>query len=65
MTVDGLYLGVIDDLVIDTDSGALIYILLDADGRDIGMFKTDAQGRVALPYKGIQSVRDVVVVSTE
>ena len=65
MTDDGLLLVTIDDFVIDSQSGALVYILLTKEGRENEMFKTDERGRVVLPFHGIQSVRDVVVINTE
>lgn len=65
MTDDGLLLGRIDDFVIDSNSGALVYLLLNTEGREMEMFKTDDKGRVIIPYRGIQSVRDVVVVNTD
>jgi len=65
MTDDGLLLGKIDDFVIDSQSGALVYVLLTMEGREMEMFKTDDKGRIILPFQGIQSVRDVVVMNTE
>lgn len=65
MTNDGLLLGKIDDFVIDSQSGALVYVLLTMESREAEMFKTDEKGRIILPFQGIQSVRDVVVMNTE
>ncbi|MDD3398880.1 MAG: PRC-barrel domain-containing protein [Candidatus Methanomethylophilaceae archaeon] len=65
MTDDGLFLGRIDDFVMESNSGALVYLLLNTEGREMEMFKTDEKGRVVIPYRGIQSVRDVVVVNTD
>ena len=65
MTDDGLLLGKIDDFVIDSQSGALVYVLLNGEKNETEMFKTDDKGRIILPFQGIQSVRDVVVMNTE
>lgn len=65
ITNDGLLLGKIDDFVIDSTSGALVYVLLTVEERGTEMFKTDDKGRIILPFHGIQSVGDVVVMNTE
>ncbi|MGE4275361.1 MAG: PRC-barrel domain-containing protein [Candidatus Methanomethylophilaceae archaeon] len=65
MTDDGLLLGMIDDFVMESKSGALVYLLLNSEGKEMEMFKTDEKGRIVLPYRGIQSVRDVVVVNSD
>lgn len=65
MTDDGLMLGEIDDVVIDSSSGALVYVLLGVDDTNKEMFKTDEKGRMVLPFREMKSVKDVVVMNTE
>lgn len=63
MTVDGVILGMIDNFVIDTDTGDIQHMLVvPAEDLETRMFQTDAQGRLIIPFKSMKSVKDVVVV---
>ena len=65
MTNDGQILGVLDNFVIDTDTGEIKHILIQpSDAIEVRLYKTDAQGRVILPFKNMRSARDVIVVSS-
>ena len=64
MSEDGQKLGYIDNLVVDTKSGSIQHVLVNPiEEIDPRLFKTDSQGRLVLPFSGIKSVRDVVVIN--
>lgn len=63
MTVDGMILGMIDNFVIDTETGDIQHMLVvPAEDLETRMFQTDAQGRLIIPFRSMKSVKDVVVV---
>lgn len=63
MTSDGMILGTIDNLVIETETGNVQHLLVvpSEDLPNVN-FETDAQGRLILPFKNMKAVRDVVVL---
>jgi len=64
MTKDGQILGMIENFIMDTRSGKVMDVLvIPAEEVEKRLFKTDAQGRIILPFQGMQAVKDVVVVS--
>ena len=63
MSTDGILVGVIDNLVVDTKTGKLEYVLAKvSDQIDPKDYKTDPAGRLVLPFSGIQAVKNVVVM---
>ena len=65
MTREGDVLGVLDDFIANTASGHLDSMLIVPDDRvEPRLFRTDAKGRILLPFKTMRAVRDVVVVET-
>ncbi len=63
MTNDGQILGMIDNFVVDTDTGDMKHVLVTpADEIEPQLFDTDAEGRLVLPFEGMTAVRDVVVM---
>jgi sporulation protein YlmC with PRC-barrel domain len=63
MTNDGQILGMIENFVVDTTTGALEHLLVvPAEEVETRLFQTDAQGRLVLPFNSMKSVKDVVVV---
>lgn len=65
MTKEGDLLGVLDDFIANTRTGHLDSMLVvPADNVEPRLFKTDAKGRLLLPFKTMRAVRDVVVVET-
>ena len=66
MTNDGQILGVIENFIINTATGDLEHVLvIPAEEIDLRTFKTDAQGRLVLPFSEMKAVKDVVVMSIE
>jgi len=66
MTNDGQILGVIENFIINTATGDLEHVLvIPAEEIDLRAFKTDAQGRLVLPFSEMKAVKDVVVMSIE
>ncbi|MFW5903915.1 MAG: PRC-barrel domain-containing protein [Candidatus Saliniplasma sp.] len=63
MTNDGQILGMIDNFVVNTESGDMEHVLVTpAEEIEPRLFDTDAEGRLVLPFKGMKAVRDVVVM---
>jgi sporulation protein YlmC with PRC-barrel domain len=66
MTNDGQILGVIENFIMETATGDLEHVLvIPAEEIDPRMYKTDAQGRLILPFSEMKAVKDVVVMSVE
>ncbi|MBI4417002.1 MAG: PRC-barrel domain-containing protein [Euryarchaeota archaeon] len=64
MTNDGQILGMIENFIVDTRSGKVVDVLVTpAQELETRLFKTDAQGRLILPFQGMQAIKDVVVVN--
>ena len=64
MTNDGQILGMIDNFLINTASGDIQNVLVvPAQEVETRLYKTDAQGRLVLPFSEMRAVRDVVVMS--
>ncbi len=63
MTADGKYLGQVDNVVVDTNSGDLQHLLvIPTEEIDIRDYKTDRTGRVVLPFNKIKSMKDVIIL---
>jgi len=66
MTQDGQILGMIENLMINTRSGKIQDVLvIPAEEVEAKLYKTDAQGRLILPFTGMKSVKDVVVMTVK
>ena len=64
MTNDGQILGMIENLIVDTQSGKVMDVLVvPANELETRLYKMDAQGRIILPFQGMQAIKDVVVVN--
>jgi len=64
MSSDGRYLGQVDNLVVDTNTGKVLHILVIAsDEVDPRKFRQDSQGRLVLPFKKVKSIKDVVIMA--
>lgn len=62
-TGDGMILGVLDNVVIDTNTGEIQHLLIKpSDDLEIRGYQMDAKGRLVLPFKSMKAVKDVVVV---
>jgi sporulation protein YlmC with PRC-barrel domain len=63
MTNDGQILGMIENFIVDTITGELYHVLvIPAEEIEPRLYKTDAQGRIVLPFQNMRAVRDVVVM---
>ena len=63
MTNDGQILGMIENFIVDTGTGELHHVLvIPAEEIEPRLYKTDAQGRLVLPFRNMKAVRDVVVM---
>ena len=64
MTNDGQILGMIENFIVDTRSGKVMDVLvIPAEEVEKRLYKTDTQGRIILPFQGMQAIKDVVVVT--
>lgn len=64
MTNDGQILGMIDNFVLNTQTGDINHVLvIPAEEIDARLFKADGQGRLILPFSEMRDVRDVVVMN--
>jgi sporulation protein YlmC with PRC-barrel domain len=64
MTNDGQILGMIDNFVLNTQTGDIHHVLvIPAEEIDARLFKSDSQGRLILPFSEMRDVRDVVVMN--
>ena len=64
MTNDGQILGMIENFIVDTRSGKVMDVLvIPAEEIETRLYKTDPEGRLILPFQGMQAVKDVVVVN--
>jgi sporulation protein YlmC with PRC-barrel domain len=64
MTNDGQILGMIDNFVLNTQTGDINHVLvIPAEEIDARLFKSDSQGRLILPFSEMRDVRDVVVMN--
>ena len=65
MTKEGDILGVLDDFIASSGTGHIdSMMIVPSDNVEPRLFKTDAKGRILLPFKSMRAVRDVVVVET-
>jgi sporulation protein YlmC with PRC-barrel domain len=66
MTKDGQILGIIDNFVVDSQSGDIMHVLIvPSQEIETRLFNLDAQGRIILPFPAIESMRDVVVMKVQ
>jgi sporulation protein YlmC with PRC-barrel domain len=66
MTNDGQIIGMIENFVVNTRTGELESVLIiPAEEVEPKLYKTDAQGRIMLPFSGMKAIRDVVVMKQE
>jgi len=64
MTNDGQILGMIENFIMDTRSGKVLDVLvIPAEEVETRLYKTDTEGRLILPFQGMQAIKDVVVVN--
>lgn len=63
MTNDGQIIGMIENFVLNTRTGSIEHVLvIPAEEIEPRLYKTDAQGRIILPFSGMKAIRDVVVM---
>ncbi|HEV2231170.1 MAG TPA: PRC-barrel domain-containing protein [Thermoplasmata archaeon] len=63
MTNDGQILGIIENFVVDTVTGAIAHVLVTpSEDVEARLFQTDSSGRLVLPFKSMRAVKDVVVM---
>ena len=66
MTREGDILGKLEDFIANSRTGRLESMLIaPADAVEPRLYKTDAQGRILLPFRSMRAVRDVIVVDAE
>ncbi len=64
MTPDGQIMGMIENLMVNTKSGKIQDVLvIPAEEVESKLYKTDAQGRIIIPFTSMKAVKDVVVMN--
>ncbi len=64
MTPDGQIMGMIENLMVNTKSGKIQDVLvIPAEEIESKLYKTDAQGRIIIPFTSMKAVKDVVVMN--
>lgn len=65
MSDEGLMLGRLRNLRMNQDTGELTDVLIEPSGDvDPRLFKRDDRGYLIFPFKNVQAVRDVIVMTT-
>jgi sporulation protein YlmC with PRC-barrel domain len=63
MTHDGQILGLIENFVVDTQTGGIAHVLVTpSEDVEPRLFHMDGSGRLVLPFKSMRAVKDVVVM---
>lgn len=63
---NGQVLGEIDNIVVDSKAGKVMYILIKpAENIDRRIFKIDSKGRLVLPFQDIKAIKSIVVINLE
>lgn len=63
MTTDGEFVGVVDNFVIDTDTGEIRTVLVKSTGAvTLTKFQKDSKGRYMIPLPAMKSLKDVFVI---
>lgn len=66
MTKEGDLIGTLEDFIANTRTGHLEFMLIaPASTVEPRLYKTDAKGRIILPFRSMRAVRDVIVVETD
>jgi len=64
MTNDGQIMGMIENFVVDTETGEIQHVLVvPAEEIESRLYRTDSHGRLVLPFSEMRAVRDVVVMN--
>lgn len=62
-TADGRLLGKLEDVVVDTASGEMRYILLNSCTENCGSFRTDHSGRKIVEFRSMQEEKGTLIVT--
>jgi len=66
MTQDGQILGMVEDFMMNTRMGKIEDVLvIPAEEVETKLYKTDPRGRIILPFTGMKSVKDVIVMTVK
>jgi sporulation protein YlmC with PRC-barrel domain len=63
MSEEGLYLGILRNSTVDSNTGELVGILVEpSDDIDPRLYHLDNQGNLIFPFNSIKSVKDVIII---
>ncbi|MCD6512158.1 MAG: PRC-barrel domain-containing protein [Thermoplasmata archaeon] len=66
MSSEGLYLGIIKNMTVDTKTGKLIDLIVEpSDKIDPRLYHQNEEGYLVFPFDSVKSVKDVVVLGEE
>lgn len=62
MTSGGYPIGKIDSIVADTETGKIVYLLVNASGSAVTTQKTDAKGRSVIAFNSLKISGENVII---
>lgn len=63
MTTDGELVGVVDNFVVDTETGEIRTVLVKSSGGvTLSNFQKDSKGRYMIPLPSMKALKDVFVI---
>ncbi|MBI4393756.1 MAG: PRC-barrel domain-containing protein [Euryarchaeota archaeon] len=66
MSDEGLMLGRLRNVVVNTESGDLSQVLVEpSEDVDPRLFKRDPKGYILFPFEAVKSIKDVIVIETK
>ncbi|MBS3773399.1 MAG: PRC-barrel domain-containing protein [Candidatus Thermoplasmatota archaeon] len=66
MSDEGMYLGTLRNITVDTHTGDLENLLVEASDKiDPRLYHQDERGYLLFPFSSVKSVRDVIVIGEE
>jgi sporulation protein YlmC with PRC-barrel domain len=63
MSTDGQQVGTLHNLTMDPDTGALESVIVETERTEIFGIESGPEGRVRLPARVLESVRDHVIIT--
>ena len=62
MTSGGYPIGIVEDMVVDTESGELKYLLVRSAGGNVTTQKVDGKGRAVITFSSLKITGDNIIV---
>lgn len=66
MSQEGLYLGIIKNIIVDENTGKLMDLIVEpSDKIDPRLYHQNDEGYLIFPFDSVKSVKDVVILGEE